>query len=112
MDWYFMRVLVSKEVRRTIHKVRGVIGLRPTKPLTRVIELHPATKRDMQTRPSDDLVPLVKFPSRHRREPQLYIVDPTSRPSSRSRRKGNVDTVSGKAVLRSFDRRIIGYILE
>ncbi|KAJ0245934.1 hypothetical protein HA466_0175380 [Hirschfeldia incana] len=40
----------------------------------------------MQTRHPDDLVPLVKFPARHRREPQLYTVDATS-----SRRKGSVD---------------------
>ncbi|KAJ4911015.1 Methyl-CpG-binding domain-containing protein 7 [Raphanus sativus] len=74
----------------------------------------------MQTRPSDDLVPLVKFPSRHRREPQLYIVDPTSRPSSRSRRKGNVDTKrfnesgTGKEItsLVSIKRHLVGEVDE
>ncbi|KAL0729401.1 hypothetical protein Bca4012_025494 [Brassica carinata] len=64
----------------------------------------------MQTRPSEDLVPLVKFPARHRREPQLYIVDPTS-----SRRKRRVDTCfseprTGREItaLASVQRHLVG----
>ncbi|CAH8296544.1 unnamed protein product [Eruca vesicaria subsp. sativa] len=68
----------------------------------------------MQTRrlPEDDLVPLVKFPPRHRREPQLFIVDPTPsrkkktstsrksvvkrRQPSSPKRKRNLDTCSNE----------------
>ncbi|KAF8054515.1 hypothetical protein N665_1327s0001, partial [Sinapis alba] len=65
----------------------------------------------MQTRLSDDLVPLVKFPARHRREPQLYIVDPTS-----SRRKGSVEDTcfnergTGREIssLVSLQRHLVG----
>ncbi|WZZ31406.1 hypothetical protein YC2023_014807 [Brassica napus] len=66
----------------------------------------------MQTRLPDDLVPLVKFPPRHRREPQLYIVDLTS-----SRRKGSVDTGfnepgTGREIssLVSVQRRLVGEV--
>ncbi|KAJ0229860.1 hypothetical protein HA466_0312860 [Hirschfeldia incana] len=40
----------------------------------------------METRLSDEHIPLLEFPARHRREPQLYILEPTS-----SRMKGSVD---------------------
>ncbi|CAF1890904.1 methyl-CpG-binding domain-containing protein 7 [Brassica rapa] len=63
----------------------------------------------MQTSLPQDLVPLVKFPPRHRREPQLYIVDPTS--------KGSVDTCfnepgSGREIssLVSVQRHLVGEV--
>lgn len=66
----------------------------------------------MSSRLPDDLVPLVKFPPRHRREPQLYIVDLTS-----SRRKGSVDTGfnepgTGREIssLVSVQRRLVGEV--
>ncbi|CAH8335218.1 unnamed protein product [Eruca vesicaria subsp. sativa] len=51
----------------------------------------------MTTRLSDDLVPLVKFPARHRREPQLYIVEPTS-----SRMKGRIVDTDHRSASRDF----------
>ncbi|KAF8053387.1 hypothetical protein N665_1422s0009 [Sinapis alba] len=69
----------------------------------------------MQRRLSDDLVPLVKFPARHRREPQLYIVNPTS-----SRRKGSVEDTcfnergTGREIssLVSVQRHLVGEVDE